>query len=444
MIESLVNLGPVPTLYNFKSIIVFNSIFTFFSSLFIFFNSVFIYHLLSFTTVFHLYNSILSRLGHLTMSDSENIESAVAPEQTPEQVEQVEDHVEEQVEDQPEETEEYTEQQAEDDAEEAPLDEQVYKLKSHKRKGSVKGPKAPKEQRRARTKKHEPEPEQDSEPEEELDDAARERKEIEARMDAALKKPGAKRKRLAGDDLEQLQDERIARLREEMREAAMADGECIENGKPALNKVKMLPEVVNVLTKHSLADSILDGNLLESVRIWLEPLPDASLPSYEIQKELFNALDRLPIKTIHLRESKLGQVVLFYQKSKRPHPQIKRLADKLVGDWTRPIMGRSDNYRDKRVATRTFDPTADLGVRQKARGGLTPAEEAAIRRNRAAIPTARTETYSVAPMSNISASSGARGSGDTQQLRRMKAKLMSSKGQSSRKSKVSVEGRGLH
>lgn len=341
--------------------------------------------------------------------------------------------------------EEPSEAAGQSDGEEAILDEQVYKLKSHKRKGVAK-PKAPKEQRRARTKRHEEAPEPEQEEEEELDDATRERREIEARMDAALKKPGSKRRKLAGDDLEQLQDERIARLREEMREAALLDGECIENGKPAVNKVKMLPEVVSVLNKHSLADSILDGNLLESVRIWLEPLPDASLPSYEIQKELFAALDKLPIKTIHLRESKLGQVVLFYQKSKRPHPQIKRLADKLVGDWTRPIMGRSDNYRDKRVATRAYDPIFDAGVRSKTRDGLTPAEEAAIRRNRAAIPTARAETYSVAPMSNISAAAaaGARQSGDGTQLRRMKAKLLSSKGQSSRKSKVSVEGRGLH
>ncbi|PRT56483.1 Transcription factor IWS1 [Wickerhamiella sorbophila] len=391
------------------------------------------------------------------MSDSEQVESTVTTPEPQAEVEAqvepaeqpveepVEEHVGEPVETQVEEPEEteYTEQQAEDDAE-APLDEQVYKLKSHKRKGPAKTAKGPKEQRRARTKKSKPEPEEESEPEEEVDEATKERREIEARIDAALKKPGVKRRKMAGDDLEQLQDERVARLREEMREAAMLDAECIENGKPALNKVKMLPEVVNVLTKHSLADSILDGNLLESVRIWLEPLPDASLPSYEIQKELFHALDRLPIKTIHLRESKLGQIVLFYQKSKRPHPQIKRIADKLVGDWTRPIMGRSDNYRDKRVATRNFDPTADLGVRQKTRTSLTPAEEAAIRRNRAAIPTARTETYSVAPMSNISASGGARSGGETQQLRRMKAKLMSSKGQSSRKSKVSVEGRGLN
>ncbi|KAK9242663.1 hypothetical protein V1506DRAFT_464323 [Lipomyces tetrasporus] len=189
-------------------------------------------------------------------------------------------------------------------------------------------------------------------------------RELEERVDAALKTQ-KKRKKVDEDDIEQMQDDRIVEVRERMRQAAIKDAEAIKDGVPATHKLQMLPEVRDVLQKHSLYDSILDNNLLESVRLWLEPLPDASLPAYSIQRELFVALEELPIKTVHLRESGIGRVVLFYQKSRKPQLGIKRIADKLVGecwlgccmwsrtillmaegDWSRPIMGRNKKGRN--------------------------------------------------------------------------------------------------
>lgn len=54
------------------------------------------------------------------------------------------------------------------------------------------------------------------------------------------------------DDIEQMQDERIAQVRDQMREAAMKDAEAIKEGIPAMHKLKMLPEVRNILQKYSL------------------------------------------------------------------------------------------------------------------------------------------------------------------------------------------------
>lgn len=364
----------------------------------------------------------------------------------------------------------------EEQFQEEPLDDEVYQLSSHRKKNE--GPKRVKERRRPAKKQTEDDAPGDvpqsattspakrrrksptsakpkaDEDEEEIDDSTRQRRELESRIDAVLKPSTTKRKKVSGDDLEQMQDDAIAALRDKMRMVAVEDAECIKEGKPALNKIRMLPEVTTILRKESLADSILDGNLLESARMWLEPLPDASLPSFEIQREIFSALETLPIKTIHLRESGLGRVVLFYQKSKRPHPYIKRTADRLIGDWTRPIMGRSDNYRDKMVRTATFNPqelatAASTSSQSRKPEVLTPYEESARRRNRAALPTARGVTYDVAPMNTVAnsiaqAGKHAAGGGDSQ-LKRMKTKLQnSSKTQRSRKSQVSVEGRGLN
>ncbi|SCW02375.1 LAFE_0F05050g1_1 [Lachancea fermentati] len=259
-----------------------------------------------------------------------------------------------------------------------------------------------------------------------LDQSHRRRQELEDKLDRILKKPKARRSKRDEDDLEQFLDERILRLKDEMNIAAQKDIETLnrrmdgqDDKAVAMEKVKLLPKVVSALSKANLADTILDNNLLQSVRIWLEPLPDGSLPSFEIQKSLFAALENLPIKTEHLKESGLGKVVIFYTKSKRVEPKLARLADKMVAEWTRPIIGASDNYRDKRVMKMEFDveqhrkkAMLDSAKSKKSKkrrpddtessGAKSLYEQAAARRNRAAAPAQATTDYKYAPISNLS------------------------------------------
>ncbi|CAN6674307.1 transcription factor Spn1p [Trichomonascus vanleenenianus] len=343
--------------------------------------------------------------------------------------------------------------------EEKPIDESVYNIKVQKRTGSEFTAYEPAEKKREKSHKRSAEAEDQEndfsdaeEQEEEVDPETRQRRELERRMDEALKGNKKRKKKLDGDDLEQMQDEKIQQLRNQMYAAAQADGESIRTGVPAVNKLQLLPEVRAVLQKQTLADSILDNNLLEAIRMWLEPLPDASLPAFEIQKELFAAIERLPIKTIHLRESGLGKVVLFYQRSKRPQLNIKRTADKLIGDWTRPIMGRSDNYRDKYVASRVYDPeemlamSRSVGAMRKgsvsASSMRSPAEAAAIRRNRAHIPEARGVSFDVAPKSTVPAGHVAPGNRGDDAFRSIRQK-MQNRGVKGKKSGVSIEGKEL-
>lgn len=274
-----------------------------------------------------------------------------------------------------------------------------------------------------------------------------------------------KRKTDADDiDLEKMQDSHIQELKKEMENAAYEDANNVEQRKGlATNKLKLLPRVSEVLMRKNLADSVLDNNLLESVRMWLEPLPDGSLPAYEIQKVLLNSLIELPIKTIHLRESGIGKVILFYQKSKRVEPTLKRIADKLVGNWTRPILNLSDNYQDKFVEQAEFDVSKLLAMkRNKKKQTEQPVEktfyeEVAERRKRAAAPAARTTAYRVAPKVNLagraSESAGSRlqaagiGSGlakDDQYKRLSRKMLNNGKKVSAKKTGVSIEGRDLH
>src|SRR5207247_1776751 len=73
------------------------------------------------------------------------------------------------------------------------------------------------------------------------------------------------------------------------------------------------------------------------------------------QKEIFRALIRLPIEKEALISSGIGKVVLFYTKSKKPEASIKRMAERLVGEWSRPILKRSDDYKKRPIEVRELD-----------------------------------------------------------------------------------------
>lgn len=142
-----------------------------------------------------------------------------------------------------------------------------------------------------------------------------------------------------------------------MEEACQADNAARDANLPATRKLEMLPEVVALLNRNTIQHSIVDPdtNFLQSVKFFLEPLNDGSLPAYNIQRDLFQALARLPIEKEALLSSGIGKVVLYYTKSKRPEIGIKRIAERLLGEWSRPILKRSDDYKKRKVATKEFD-----------------------------------------------------------------------------------------
>lgn len=182
---------------------------------------------------------------------------------------------------------------------------------------------------------------------------------LDRQINALVKGSSNRRRKKDGIDLEQMADQEIEEMRKRMAAAAEADNEGRKRNEPARHKLKLLPEVASLLNKNSLRETIVDPevNLLESVRFFLEPLSDGSLPAYDIQKELFASLARLPINKDTLVASGIGKVIMFYIKSKRPELTIKRQAERLFTDWTRPILRRTDDYRKKEFAQADYDPT---------------------------------------------------------------------------------------
>lgn len=290
-------------------------------------------------------------------------------------------------------------------------------------------------------------------------------------MDAALKNPTKRRRRADGivstlsrtkcyiislakltttQDITNMIDEEIASLRNRMSEAAELDVDA-RNQKPpqpAMHKLRLLPEVTSLLNRNSrdVESAIVDpeNNLLESVRFFLEPLSDGSLPAYNIQRELFASLAKLPIDKESLISSGIGKVVLFYTKSKKAEVTIQRQAHRLIAEWSRPIIKRSDDYRKRVLSTVDYDPTR-LPLRNAPNGTssqqLSAAEIAAQARERALAPPVRNpnrarmdaevKTYTIVPRSShVSGGMFARplGASGEDAFRKMKARQAAAMG----------------
>ncbi|WFD05537.1 Transcription factor iws1 [Malassezia vespertilionis] len=182
-----------------------------------------------------------------------------------------------------------------------------------------------------------PEPEGEQVPE--ISEKERIRAQVDAQIEAALKagKRRTTRRRATGDDdLELMADEEVSALQKEMILAADEDEEANRLKQPATAKLRMLSRVVSTLQKTHLQQAILDNNLLEGVKRWLEPLPDRSLPALNIQKQLFGVLEAMTIDTISLKMSGLGRVVVFYTLCDRVEKSIKRSAEHLIGTFSSP------------------------------------------------------------------------------------------------------------
>ncbi|KAI0975914.1 hypothetical protein F4678DRAFT_286626 [Xylaria arbuscula] len=267
------------------------------------------------------------------------------------------------------------------------------------------------------SRKETPEPEN----EEHLTPEERRRRAIERA--AAKEKPKIKRrKRKDEDDLEDEMDEKIADLKVRMEKACEADNAARETGQPAIHKLKLLPEVTKLLTSRTLQNIVIDPdtNFLQHVRFFLEPLNDGSLPAYNIQRDIFSALVNLPIEKESLRMSGIGKIILFYTKSKRPEIAIQRMAERLLGEWSRPILNRTHDYKKRFVETRDYDYEAakrrqaqDSQRALPQRPALSSQRDAERERalapanqsNRARLP-GLPQAYTIAPRSTFNPSQG--------------------------------------
>lgn len=157
--------------------------------------------------------------------------------------------------------------------------------------------------------------------------------------------------------------------------------------------------------------------------MWLDPLPDKSLPSLNIQRALFPLLEKMYIDTTSLKMSGLGKLVRFYTECDRVDKNVARICDRLIGErasdayslassltilaetWSRPILKRSSSYRDRQQKIREFqvDPYRSAAFRQQLAASQATGQSASQQSQRVRIPEAVTgNSFRFAPVPSSS------------------------------------------
>ncbi|KAF8395131.1 hypothetical protein HHK36_019072 [Tetracentron sinense] len=131
----------------------------------------------------------------------------------------------------------------------------------------------------------------------------------------------------------------VEHLMAELEVTAEEDAELNRQSKPAINKLKKLPLLTEVLSKKQLQLEFLDHGVLTLLKNWLEPLPDGSLPNINIRSAILKILTDFPIdleqydRREQLKKSGLGKVIMFLSRSDEETTSNRKHAKDLVDRW---------------------------------------------------------------------------------------------------------------
>jgi transcription factor SPN1 len=256
----------------------------------------------------------------------------------------------------------------------------------------------------------------------------------------------------------------------ELEVTAEEDAELNRNNKPAINKLRKLPLLTEVLSKKQLQLEFLDHGVLTLLKNWLEPLPDGSLPNINIRTAILKILNDFPIdleqydRREQLKKSGLGKVIMFLSRSDEEINVNRKLAKELVDKWSRPIFNKSTRFEDMRnneddrvpyrrpsvkkptnkaAGMASRDGDLDLDLSQGPRSGQSSARQLTSR------PEATPLDFVIRPQSKIDPDEiRARAKQCSQDQHRMKMnkklqQLRAPKKKQLQATKLSVEGRGM-
>ena len=166
---------------------------------------------------------------------------------------------------------------------------------------------------------------------------------------------GASRRRRSGEDFgmdaasSAEATDRALSLIDELEEAARSDASNVSRGRVATAKLQMLPKLEAAMRNASMISTYLTHGVLRALRLWLDPLPDGSLPNLTIRTALLRILSALPVDLVypHLRESRIGMSIFATWKRESEPTANRRMAQTLIEQWSRPIFGLSADYKDR-------------------------------------------------------------------------------------------------
>jgi len=156
-----------------------------------------------------------------------------------------------------------------------------------------------------------------------------------------------KRRRKKDVDIINDNDDIIAAMLKQMKDAAEEDRILNQCGKAATKKMKLLPSVNQHLQKADLQHTFIDCGVLPAMKDWLSPLPDNSLPHVNIRRAFLKLLFEFPpLDKGALKVSGIGRAVMLLYKHPKELVENRRLASKIIRNWSGPIFSVNTNFKD--------------------------------------------------------------------------------------------------
>ena len=161
---------------------------------------------------------------------------------------------------------------------------------------------------------------------------------------AAMKNPKAK----ALSDQEK--DILVEKLQLRMAKAVKMDNELYAQQQPATHKMALLEAVQTTLMMKPLHQTLLDKDILSSIRDWIEPRDANTLPALSVRATMYELLMQLPCLPDHLKRSNnekppIGVTIVALRKHKMETTANKRTLKELMDKWSRPIFSKSADVR---------------------------------------------------------------------------------------------------